>query len=118
LLFVQLNFLSVPSEDHLKGSKTKAAPTKKRSKAEAEDEEGVEDEDEPAKKRGKLNFEKGKMPSDTTIRKWAHAFCMCHDMEKATIKVAMKLAGEKFGVDMSEKKDLLKEVLSKEAEGE
>lgn len=127
------------------GKRKKAAKTKKKrrssksKKEESEEEEEEESEEEEAesedddakpapKKKSKkkgggdddddsklLHFNKGEMPDDGTIKKWAHAFCICHDTEKATLKTAMALAAEKFGVDMSDKKDLIKEMLQNEA---
>jgi len=115
--------------------KKKRRMSKPESSEEEESEEETEEEEEesdfeevkPSKKKAKksaavevddsmlLHVTKGKIPEDKTLKKWAHAFCMCHDMDKATLKTAMALASEKFGVDLSEKKDIIKECLKSEA---
>lgn len=132
-----LDFLSEPSAEHVKGNKAAAAKASSASKkkgvsskkkkddsseeSDEEEEENEEEEEEEAKpKKGKkdkegvdlLKVEKGKVPNDDTIRAWVKCFVQCYDLEKASIKVALQVAGDKFGVDLSNKKDLLKEMLA------
>lgn len=119
LAMLLFDFLGEPSAKHVKGAgsgsskksaekkKSKKRRSSKSKKDEDEDEDETEEEEDeeeeekkpPAKKKskkddGKLHFKKGEMPSDDTIKKWAHAFCMCNDMEKATVKDALKMAGK------------------------
>jgi hypothetical protein len=127
-----LDFLSDPSAEHVKGSKAaKASSASKRkggsskkkkddsSEEESDEEDEEQDEDEePKPKKGKdkgvdlLKVEKGKVPNDDALRAWVKCFVQCYDLEKASIKVALQVAGEKFGVDLGDKKDLLKEMLA------
>jgi hypothetical protein len=124
-----LDFLSAPSAEHVKGSKAaKASSTstrkggsskkKKDDSSEEESEEEDEDQDEEKPKKGKdkdadlLKVEKGKVPNDDALRAWVKCFVQCYDLEKASIKVALQVARDKFGVDLGDKKDLLKEMLA------
>lgn len=93
-----LDFLGEPSEALLKGFKKKAE-TNKKAKSRA-----AEPEEEP------VQF--GQMPSDQHLQTWATYFTKVYNMEKATIKLALEVAEDKFGVDLKEKKSLLKEYLA------
>ncbi|GAX27216.1 hypothetical protein FisN_13Lh228 [Fistulifera solaris] len=94
-----LDFLGEPSESLLKGgSMTRSDNKKTKSRAAAQK------EDEP------LEF--GQMPSDSQLQTWARYFTKVYNMEKATIKVALEVASDKFGVDLKDKKSLLKEYLA------
>lgn len=100
---------------------------------EAEEDEEQEQEDADDVQEGKKRKEKGvadengyddvgdepvdadgKMPSDEILRRWVRAFVRCHNMKSATIKKAVEIASEKFGVDMSGTKQRLKELLTEE----
>ena len=59
-----------------------------------------------------LQTKKGNMPNDATLRKWVNCFVQCYDLDKASVKVALTVAGEKFGVNLAEKKELLKQMLT------
>jgi ribosomal protein L12E/L44/L45/RPP1/RPP2 len=133
-----LDFLSEPSAEHVKGnkaaakasssaSKRKGGSGKKKKKDDSSEEESDEDDEEEEEeeeteatpKKGKKEkgvdlhkVEKGKVPTDDTLRAWVKCFVQCYDLEKASIKVALQVAGDKFGVDLGDKKDLLKEMLA------
>jgi hypothetical protein len=124
--------LSEPGNERVKGSKSppKAKSGKRKSGGSMEDEEeeaedssddGSEEGEEDAKpkkaKKGRggvdlVKIEKGEMPNDATLREWVGCFVRCYDLEKASVKVALEVAGAKFGVDMAGKKDLLKDMLA------
>lgn len=89
-----LDFLGAPSEDKLKGSRS--------SKNKAAQEKDFE------------VIEFGTMPSDEQLRQWVRAYVRCFNLEKVTIKHALEVAAEKFGVDLASKKDTLKELLTEE----
>jgi hypothetical protein len=96
-----LDFLGEPSESLLKGGSKKTFDGKKtKSRAAAQREENDE----------ALEF--GQMPSDSQLRTWARYFTKVYNMEKATIKVALEVASDKFGVDLKETKSVLKEYLA------
>jgi hypothetical protein len=137
-----LDFLSEPSAEHVKGNKAAAKASssaskrkggsgkKKKKKDDSSEEESDEEEEEEEeeaeatpkkgkKEKGKNDkgvdlhkVEKGKAPTDDTLRAWVKCFVQCYDLEKASIKVALQVAGDKFGVDLGDKKDLLKEMLA------
>lgn len=56
----------------------------------------------------------GTMPSDDMLRRWVRAYVRCHNMKKATMRNAMDVASVKFGVDMSERKNDIRELLVEE----
>jgi hypothetical protein len=133
LIDLLLDFLSQPSNDRVKGSNHKGkskdkSSIKRESSGSKEEEHSFEGEDgsdddeegeaKPRKtKKGKgvadlFSIQKGKMPSDSTLREWVRCFVQCYDLDKASIKVALEVAGDKFGVDMTNKKDRLKEMLA------
>jgi hypothetical protein len=125
LIDALLDFLGAPSEDRIKGGKkskkaaaasaasAKSSGGKKKKKAAAveedddeEDEDDDDDDDVPLKK--------GELPSDAALRKWVRAYVQCFNLKKATVKHAIATASDKFGVDVSKKKALLKELLTSE----
>lgn len=120
-----LDFLSAPDPELTKKAvaKKKAAPGKKRAAkgeakaktgkkkktAKAADEDETEDEDMEDEEE-----EEGKMPSDKALRKWVQAYVGCFNLNKATTRHAMETASDKFGVDLSSKKERIKELLAEE----
>lgn len=56
----------------------------------------------------------GAEPSDAALRQWVKAYIVCFDMNRATTKHAIQTASEKFGLDLSGKKDTIKELLADE----
>jgi len=94
--------------------------TKKRSKGdnialeavvvESDDSDGSEDINEDDNE--KSGYEKGSIPSDKKLRKWVKAYIACFNLEKATTKHAIQTASDKFGVDVSEKKGRIKELIT------
>jgi flagellar biosynthesis GTPase FlhF len=102
---------SKPKAKTPKQAKKKKA--KKQEESEEEDsQEKEESEEESEQKDSDDKVEKGKMPSDKALRKWVHAYVACFNLEKATTKHALETASDRFGVDLSSKKDLLKELLT------
>jgi hypothetical protein len=100
-------------------NKEKAKTSKKKAKAKKEDEDEEEEEendDEVASDNASAYEQpsKGKMPNDNQLRQWVKAFVQCYNMDKVSIKVALEVAGDKFGVDLAHKKDLLKVMLTEE----
>ena len=51
------------------------------------------------------------MPSDKKLQKLVKAYVTYFNLDKATIKHAMETASDKFGVDLTEKKIFVKELL-------
>lgn len=123
-----LDFLADPDEESVckKGKKKRGRPAKvktddeaeadkkttkkKRKKKEVvESEEESDDESEEDDKDGK--------PSAKKLQKWVKAYVTCFNLDKATAKHAVQTASDKFGVDMSDRKkdimDILKEAMLK-----
>jgi chemotaxis protein histidine kinase CheA len=138
-----LDFLGTINEDLLKSNKSggaskskaskkkkKKAPAKKKKKKveeseEDESEEDAEDEEEEAEEEEAEDEEKekgdddddaplSKQPTDQALRRWVKAYIACFNMDKATIKHALETASDKFGVDLSEKKQKIKQILTEE----
>lgn len=55
-----------------------------------------------------------KLPSEKDLRKWVKAYVACFNLNKATINHAIETASEKFGVNVSSKKAILKTLLTEE----
>jgi hypothetical protein len=53
--------------------------------------------------------------SDETLRLWVRAFVRCHNIKTTTLKQAVAIATEKFGVDMTDKTPQIKDLLVEEA---
>lgn len=53
-------------------------------------------------------------PSDVTLRRWVRAFVRCHNMKTSTIRMAIEVASVKFGMDMSDRKLEIRELLVEE----
>lgn len=83
---------------------------------EEEEEEGDDNVDGEEEQKGEKAKKKKvkKMPSDESLRKWVRAYVRCHNMKNSTIKNALEIAGDKFGVDLTEQKARLKELLTEE----
>lgn len=107
LVDVLLDFLSKPSEEPLKGSKKAAAGSKKKkaSKSKKTSSATLDDYEE---------IVEGEMPDDKQLRQWVRAYVRCFNTAKNTLKDAMEIAEEKFGVNLKEKKDRIKELLTEE----
>mmetsp|Transcript_10469 Transcript_10469/g.30403 ORF Transcript_10469/g.30403 Transcript_10469/m.30403 type:complete len:324 (+) Transcript_10469:128-1099(+) len=60
------------------------------------------------------NHKHGEEPDDKTLRMWVRAFVHCFNMDKATTKDAIRIANEKFGADIADNKERLKELLAEE----
>lgn len=124
-----LDFLAQPHADFLNvtwasqlngGDKKKVTSKEKKKKATPAKKATV------SKKSGKkpaahpfrlvLAHKKGKEPNEATIRNWIQAYIVCFDMDLATSKHAIQTASDKFGYDLSKKKEKIKEMLSEEME--
>jgi hypothetical protein len=57
---------------------------------------------------------KGTMPTEEVLRAWVRAYVACFNLDKATTKHAIITCSEKFGVDMSKKKQHIKQLLAEE----
>lgn len=86
----------------------KKATKKKRKKKEIESEEETDGEEED---------DKDGKPSAKKLQRWVKAYVTCFNLDKATAKHAVETASDKFGVDMSDRKtdimDILKKSMSK-----
>jgi hypothetical protein len=54
------------------------------------------------------------MPTEEVLRAWVRAYVACFNLDKATTKHAIITCSEKFGVDMSKKKQHIKQLLAEE----
>ena len=101
-----LDFLSVPDEKLTKGAGKKAATKKSTaSKSKSAEDKTLDDYEEVVE---------GVEPTDQQLRHWVRAYVRCFNTAKVTLKDAVKIAEDKFGVDLSEKKKRLKELLTEE----
>lgn len=122
-----LDFLGEPGENLLKHKGGLKGSAQKKRKSRKDDDEDQESDDETESEdyerkpkkikpspKSKTSKAKGRarMPSDGELRRWVNAYIMCHNMEKSTLKHAMEIAGEKFGVDLSSQKAKLKQFLA------
>lgn len=57
---------------------------------------------------------KGKVPNEEVLRAWVRAYVACFNLDKATTKHAIITCSEKFGVDMSKRKQHIKQLLAEE----
>lgn len=113
-----LDFLGAPDESLIRGKETKKPEAKKKTPTKAKT---------PEPKRKTIvktvlvdpfdvikDYVKGVPPSDDALRQWVKAYIVCVDMETATTKDAVRTASAKFGVDMTEKKARIKQLLAEE----
>ena len=119
-----LDFLGSPSADLITGESGTASNNSKQSKTRAnkkkastktkeaasEDEDATEDEID----RDFEVIEHGTMPTEKQLRQWVVAYVRCFSMDKVTLKHALQVAGDKFGVDLTKKKKVLKKLLTEE----
>jgi hypothetical protein len=113
-----LDFLGSPDEKLLKGYKKekkdekKTTGTKKAApKSKSKKEKGSEEEDD---EKDYEVIERGTVPNEKQLRQWVVAYVRCFNMEKCNIKHALEVAGDKFGVDLADKKKMLKKLLTEE----
>ena len=113
-----LDFLGAPDPDLVvdpnrkpvspSKKKKKAAPKKKKRKKPAE-------EKPPADPFAQVKaHEMGKKPSKKALQQWCRAFVVCFDMDNTSVKTAVKMATERFGVDMKERKAEIRDYLTQE----
>jgi hypothetical protein len=57
---------------------------------------------------------KGIAPTEEVLRAWVRSYVACFNLDKATTKHAIITCSEKFGVDMSKKKQHIKQLLAEE----
>jgi hypothetical protein len=60
------------------------------------------------------DHEKGEEPSDAALRQWVQAYVSCFDMDTATTKHCLRSASLKFGVNMRNRRDKIREYLTSE----
>ena len=111
-----LNFFSEPSEDMLKsGTKKTAAPgTKKEAPKKKSKKPAAKKTPESDSESELEDVEEDKEPDEKELRKWVRAYVRCFNTASATLKHAMGVAEEKFGVSLKDKKDLMKKLLTEE----
>jgi hypothetical protein len=109
-----LGFLGVPDEKLSIAYQTE--PKKKQDKDQDEDEEDYDDLDDEVEEDAddENNVKEKEPPDDARLRKWVRAYVRCFDLKKATTKHAVETATEKFGVDMFDKKERIKELIAEE----
>jgi hypothetical protein len=116
-----LDFLGEPSEKYLKYSGKLKIEKMARPVDEEDDDEDDDDEMEEEEEKGtpskkitpkKSSDKKKKMPADKDLRNWVNHYVNCHNMSKSTVKQALEIAGEFFGVDLMPKKHRVKELLA------
>jgi hypothetical protein len=106
MIEVLLNFLGSPSGKLLKGSQTRTADEGSSSKkSKKKKSEGLDDYEE---------IEQGSTPTETQLRQWVRAYVRCFNTDKVTLKDAMSIAEDKFGVGLKEFKELIKLLLTEE----
>jgi hypothetical protein len=104
LIEVLLNFLGSPTDKLLKGSQTRTADEGSK-KSKKKKSEGLDDYEE---------IEQGSTPTETQLRQWVRAYVRCFNTDKVTLKDAMSIAEDKFGVGLKEEKELIKLLLTEE----
>ena len=132
-----LDFLGAPSEEqtheYIKKHNSRRATPKKTSENsedeemadagdDADDKEGDGGEKSEAELKGKRGSQPkkrckkadDKVPDDKVLRKWVRAYVACHNMSTATLRHAVEVASDKFGVDMKVKKESIKMFLTEE----
>lgn len=94
---------------------TKKKPGRKKAKKEEDDEDDKSDLEDEVEEEEEADGEKKKEPpSDEKLRKWVRAYVRCFNLKKATTKHAVETASDKFGMDLVEKKDRIKELIAEE----
>lgn len=131
LIDLLLDFLGAPSEDLLIGAGQKKrlgrprsiASSKSAGKKRKRDQDDSGSVDQSARGDGGVESHtgsteeeshSGNLPSDNALRKWVQAFVQCYNMDKVSMKVAVEIASDKFGVDMLPKKETIKTMLVEE----
>mmetsp|Transcript_1030 Transcript_1030/g.2011 ORF Transcript_1030/g.2011 Transcript_1030/m.2011 type:complete len:349 (-) Transcript_1030:281-1327(-) len=122
-----LDFLGTPHQDWLVDSLKEAAKpakpaSKKASPAAATSKAAAAKKKAPPAKNSTLSdyqkikkaIGKKKVPSEEVLRAWVRAYVACFNLDKATTKHAIITCSEKFGVDMSKQKQLIKQILAEE----
>ena len=114
-----LDFLGHPQKDWLVDSvketaaPKKAAPAAAKKAAPAAPKVTTQSDYQKIKKA----IGKKKVPSEDVLRAWVRAYVACFNLDKATTKHAIITCSEKFGVDMSKQKQLIKQILAEELWG-
>lgn len=113
-----LDFLAEPdkklTKTWIKNNKKKAAAAKKEKEVSKKPKKKVEEESDVDEEEDEM-FEEvdgKKLPTDKALKRWVKAYVRCFNLDKATTKHAMETASDKFGVDLSDKKGRLKELLT------
>ena len=106
-----LDFLGEPDVKLTNASRKENRTVKTKSPKQSKDEENSEEEH---KEEGSNEQGENKIPDDKALRKWVRAYVTCFNMNKATLKHALETVSDKFGVDLTPKKDRIKELLVEE----
>lgn len=118
-----LDFLGNPHKDWLVDSLKETAataPTKKTATAASTSKPAAKKAPAPKNttvsdyQKIKKAIGKKKVPSEEVLRAWVRAYVACFNLDKATTKHAIITCSEKFGVDMSKQKQLIKQILAEE----
>jgi len=112
-----LDFIAVPDErltkayasNRLKATAAAAREEKKLAKKKSSKEKKEESDDDDDE--GML-VEGTKIPTDKALKRWVKAYVQCFNHDKATMTHAVETANDKFGVDLADKKKLIKELLT------
>mmetsp|Transcript_22679 Transcript_22679/g.37519 ORF Transcript_22679/g.37519 Transcript_22679/m.37519 type:complete len:357 (+) Transcript_22679:100-1170(+) len=97
-----------------KATKKKKAVKAKEESAEEESEEEEQDDDEEEEEQEANDDGTPSKPNDKVLRRWVKAYIACFNMDKATIKHAIETASDKFGMDLADKKQKIKQLLTEE----
>ena len=125
LVDAMLDFLGEPNEQYLNRKKAKKTKKEKKTEEEAKDDQTMkedkeEEEEEPVEQSKEYDdVDDEKVPdnakvTDDTLRRWVRAYVRCHHMGSSTFKQAMGVAEGKFGVDMTDYRQRIKELLTEE----
>jgi len=108
------NFLMAPDPDLTKSPQKKQAKAKAEKKTAKKKEKDEETEVEDEESEEEIEGEADGMPSDKALRKWTKAYVTCFNTDKMTLKHAIDIASDKFGVNLREKKATIKTMLTEE----
>lgn len=125
-----LDFLGEPvTMDKFEKIRSSSTASKKKKKNPEDEERSADDDNDETKENANESIDDNKSDdfwedamlvdgaevSDKTLRLWVRAFVRCHNIKSTTLKQAVTIATEKFGVDMSEKTLQIKDLLVEEA---
>jgi hypothetical protein len=120
-----LNFLGNPSEKLFKNTeKQQISSDRKKFKKRATKQQELKEEVGAGNDGGledyginaeiSKSYGEPKMPSTKALRAWARAYLACFNLDKVTLGHAIETASDKFGINLEEKKDTLRLLLTEE----